>query len=342
MRITRTQLRQAVDEQILSQAQADALYRLLERDSETVSGFTFTHLLYYLGGLMAIGAMTVFMTLGWEAFGGAGILAISLVYAALGVLITQRLIARQWVIPAGICAALVVCLTPLATYGLQQWLGVWPADSVYQDYHRKISWHWLYMELATLAVGSIMLWKYRLPFLVMPVAVTLWYMTMDVAVLLAGDALTLATRGLVSLCGGLVMISLALWVDIRSRQPADHAYWLYVFGVLAFWSGLSIQPSDGELARFFYLCINLLMVGVGVLLLRRVFVVFGALGISGYLGYLAFHLFEDSWLFPIALSAIGLGIVFLGIQWQKHERRITARLSARLPDAMREWLATRR
>jgi hypothetical protein len=44
----------------------------------------FTTILYYPGGLVAIGATTLFMNLGWEEFGGWGILCIALVYAGIG------------------------------------------------------------------------------------------------------------------------------------------------------------------------------------------------------------------------------------------------------------------
>ena len=76
-------------------------------------------------------------------------------------------------------------------------------------------------------------------------------------------------------------------------------------------------------------------------LIRRVFVVFGALGCAGYLGYLANRVFADSWLFPIALSAIGLGIIYLGILWQRNEKRLSGRLRGHLPRALQELLATR-
>ncbi len=42
------------------------------------------------------------------------------------------------------------------------------------------------MELGTLAIGAIIAWKYKYPFLVMPIAVTLWYMTMDITVMISG------------------------------------------------------------------------------------------------------------------------------------------------------------
>lgn len=341
MGLNKKQLDVAVEKNIISAAQADALYKLIEAQRQDTPGFTFTHVLYYLGGLIAIGAMTLFMNLGWESFGGIGVLSLSLLYAAIGLTLTNVFAAKRLTIPAGICATFVVCLTPLAIYGLQQWLGIWPDGSVYRDYHRYVKWHWLYMELGTLAVGAVIAWRYKYPFLIMPIAVTLWYMTMDLAPIIAGGVVTWELRALVSMYSGLLMIGLAFWVDIRYHHKADYAFWLYVFGVMAFWGGLSLQGSDDELSKFVYFCINLVMIGVGVLLVRRVFVIFGALGGCGYLAYLASEVFKDSWLFPIALTAIGLGIISLGILWQKHEKVITEKSRRLLPGPVRELLAAR-
>lgn len=194
------------------------------------------------------------------------------------------------------------------------------------------------MELGTLVVGIMVAWKYKFPFLVMPIAVTLWYMTMDITAMISGGDISWGLRKLVSLYTGLLMIGLAFWVDIRSYRKADFAFWIYFFGVIAFWGGLSAQHSDSELSKFMYFCINLLMIGIGVLLVRRVFVVFGALGGCGYLGYLASDVFKDSWLFPIALTVIGLGIIYLGVLWQKHEQYLTRKSRSFLPVALRELL----
>jgi hypothetical protein len=150
-------------------------------------------------------------------------------------------------------------------------------------------------------------------------------------------------RKWVSLWFGLAMLLFALLVDLRARHSRqDFAFWLYLFGVLAFWGGLSLMKSDSELSKFLYFCINLLLIGVGAVLARRVFVVFGGLGAAGYLGHLAYDVFADSWLFPVALTAIGLGVIWLGILWQRYEPVITARLRAPLPAELRELLAQRR
>jgi len=256
MEVTKKKLEDAADENIISIQQVDALYDYLVNQSQDVPSFTFTHVLYYLGGLIAIGAMTLFMSLSWESFGGAGIFFISLLYAGVGLKLSDTFAAKSLTIPAGICATFVVCLTPLAIYGLQQWLGVWPDESVYRDYHRYIQWHWLYMELGTLAIGVIVAWKYKYPFLIMPIAVTLWYITMDIAAIISGGDLTWELRSLVSLYSGLLMIGLAFWIDVRSHEKADYAFWVYIFGVIAFWGGLSSQYSDSEISKFIYFCIR--------------------------------------------------------------------------------------
>jgi len=270
-----------------------------------------------------------------------GILSIALLYAGIGLKLTNVFKAKGYAVPAGICATFVVALTPLAIYGLQHALGVWPDESVYRDYHRYIKWHWLFMELGTLAIGSIIAWKYRYPFLMMPIAVTLWYLSMDITAMISGGDFDWELRKLVSMYCGLIMIGLAFWIDIRARNKADYAFWIYMFGVMAFWCGLSLQHSDSELSKFIYFCINLFMIGVGVMLVRRVFVVFGALGCSGYIGYLASNIFKDSWLFPITLTILGLLVIYLGVLWQKHEKSITEKAQKMLPIQLRELLKSR-
>lgn len=341
MKITKSAMDAAVAEGILSQEQSSRLLAFLQARPEVGPSFSLTHVLYYLGGLIAIGAMTLFMGLGWEAFGGWGIVCISFLYTAGGLLLANRFQKQGYAIPAGLCATFAVFLTPLFIYGLQQGLGVWPEGSEYRDYHRYIKWHWLYMELGTLASGVIIARLYKYPFLVLPIAVTLWYLSMDLAAMLVGERPDFELRSLVSLYFGLLMLGLAFWVDIRARHSADYAFWLYLFGVLTFWGGLTAQNSDSELSKLLYFGINLFMMGLGVMLVRRVFVVFGALGSSFYLGYLAHSVFEDSLLFPIALTAIGLAIIYLGVLWQKNEHALTAKVRGGLPVAFRELLESK-
>jgi hypothetical protein len=343
MELNHRLLKEAVDHGLISEQQAEQLWSFLGERGKDTPSFRFTHILYYLGGLIAIGAMSLFMTLGWERFGGWGLFLIALVYAGVGIWLTEFFLNRSHLpIPAGITAAFVVVLTPLAVYGLQAALGWWAEGTVFRQYHTHIDWRWLFMELATLASGTVMLRRYRLPFLVMPIAVTLWYMSMDLTPFLFGEAdAAWELRKHVSLWVGLFIALLGFWVDIRTRHDKDYAFWLYLFGVVAFWGGLSMLHSDSELNKFIYLCINLMMIVVGAMLSRRVFAVFGGIGAAGYLGHLAYDVFKDSMMFPFVLTIIGLVVICLGIVWQRHEETISNRLRGLLPLPLRELIERR-
>jgi hypothetical protein len=102
-----------------------------------------------------------------------------------------------------------------------------------------------------------------------------------------------------------------------------------------------MQESGSELGKFIYLVINVGLVAAGAVLGRRVFAVFGGLGIAMYFGHLSYRVFRDSLLFPFALTLLGLGVVAAGIWWQKNEQRISAALRRRLPAGWRELLETR-
>ena len=349
MRVTRSMIEEAVAACVLDEQRARALWGFLVQKEQETPSFKPAHILYYLGGLIAIGAMTLFMTLGWERFGGGGLVLISLVYCVVAVVLTEFFLARgHFAIPAGITAALAVVMVPLAVYGAQHLLGYWPSDGprawAYRDYHTHIDWRWLMMELATLAAGAAALWRYRLPFMVMPVAVTLWYMSMDLTPFLFGgdSAEFFSDRGkLISMYFGLAMTLLALLIDIRSYKSKDFAFWLYLFGVLTFWGGLSSMHSDSEFNKFLYCCVNLVMIAIGAALSRRVFAVFGGLGVAAYLGHLSHTIFKDSMLFPVALTAIGLAVIGAGVYWQRHEAAIGERLRSLLPAGVRDLIAHR-
>lgn len=306
--------------------------------------FSFTNTLYYFGGMLAIGAMTLFMTLGWELFGAWGVFALAVGYLSGALLVAGNLLQKGLRTPAGVLATLAVCLVPLAVWAFQSGIGLWPegAHDSYRDYHRFIDWRWLTLEFATLAAAVVLLYRYKLPFMVMPVAVTIWYLSMDVAhMLMQKDGFDWEFTRDVSLVFGLATCAIAVWVDLRSRSATapedrqDFAFWLYLFGAIMFWAGLSLRDSDSELNKFLYALINVVLVFLGAAIGRRVFTVLGGIGVASYLGYLAYRVFEDSLLFPFALSLLGLGVVALGIWWQRHEAAIHTRLAGWLPAALR-------
>ena len=350
--LRRQDLQEAVQDGLVTQDQADTLWQRWSRarpgQAEAAAGraydsgpgFGLTHVLYYFGGMVAIGAMSLFMTLGFAAMGAGGLLAIALAYGFACLRLADHFKARALKVPAGILATLAVVLVPLAVWCVQSLLGLWPPGGTddFAAYHTVINWRWLTLEFATLAAGAVMLWRFALPFMVMPLAVTLWYMSMDVAhALMQKEGFDWQFGRDVSLVFGIATCALAMWVDVRSRRSVhagsrqDFAFWLYLFGAIMFWGGLSLRDSGSEWGKLAYCLINVVLVFGGAAIDRRVFTVLGALGVAGYLGYLAHRVFQDSLLFPFALTLLGLGLVALGVWWQRHEAALHARAARLLP-----------
>lgn len=335
MKLHKPDLERAADAGVVTRAQAEALWAFLNEGHPEVPGFKPAHILYYLGGFIAMGALSLFVTLAWNDWAGLPMFVVAAAYALIGVALTHWFLARKLTIPAGITITFAVSAVPLAVYSLQHMLGFWEGSYSVRDFHIYIDWRWIFMELATLAAAAIALWRYRMPFSVFVVGVIFWYLSMDLVPLLFHDQdENWDLRKLVSLYMGIVTVLLAFWVDVRSGRRKDYAFWLYFFGVAMFWCGLTFQDSDSELNKFLYLLINLALLAVGAVLMRRIFAVFAAFGILAYLDHLT-ELFKGGLLFPVVLAALGLGIIFLGLLWQRNERRIHDALLRLLPATVR-------
>jgi hypothetical protein len=70
MELNHSLLKEAAEHGLISEQQAEQLWSFLGERGKDTPSFRFTHILYYLGGLIAIGAMSLFMTLGWERWTG--------------------------------------------------------------------------------------------------------------------------------------------------------------------------------------------------------------------------------------------------------------------------------
>ena len=339
MKFTIKDLDWAADTHVIEPDVRDALVDALQSRYADKPSLSFANVLYYLGGLIVIGAMTFYVSSAWEVLGGGGHLAVAVMYA--GIFIA----AGQWLrkskgqpIPGGILVTAAVCMTPMAVYGLQEITGwwVWSDPGEYVDFYQWIKSGWFVMEVATIATGIVALRWYRFPFIMLPVAFSLWFMSMDITAIVYGPDFSWDQRKLVSLWFGLVMLVGSFIVDRRTEQ--DFAFWGYLFGMLAFWGGLTSLDSDSEVGKFVYCCINLGLIGVSVLLQRKVFIIFGALGVSIYLGHLAYDVFKSELLFAFALSVVGLAVMALGVQYHRHERDIQQKIAGMLPDFLLQIL----
>jgi hypothetical protein len=329
MNVAKRDLLRAAAECGVSDQQAELLWNTLDRHQAGSTRFDVPNVAYYLGALVVMAAMGWFMTTAWERFGGRGILGIATTYAVCFALVGYRLWQKEsYRIPGGLLVTLAVWMVPLAIYGLERTTGIWPQGDpgVYAGYHTWVKGSWFLMEIGTIAAGLVALRFVRFPFLTFPIAFAFWYMSMDLAPLLLRrphDAwYAWDDRLWVSLGVGLIMLILSVLIDRRTRE--DYASWGYLFGLLSFSGGLLVLMR-GEPSWAVYGLVNLAVMVTAVVLQRRAFLVFGAIGVYVYLGHLAYVVFKDSLMFPFALTVLGLVIIYGGVLYQRHHEQIESR-----------------
>ncbi len=307
----------------LSKEQVQEFWSALEQNEPGSASSSFSRYLFYFGALIVISAMSWFITIAFESFGGGGIFLISLSYAAIFLIAGHLMWNKKHLrTPAGLLITMAVCMIPLGVYGLENYLKLWSDDpySKFIHFFHIINGRWLSMEMITILFGLIAIYFYPFPFLTAPIFLSSWFLTMDIVPALFGE-IGWKQQCWISLFFGILLIMLGVAIDRKKKE--DYGFWSYFFGALSFWGALNCLVWDkGEAILFVYLIINIVMMFLSILLERKILMIYGTLGIFLYISHLAFDIFGESVLFTFALSFVGLSIIALGILYQKNATRI--------------------
>lgn len=342
--ISKEDVLRASESGIISTEQAENLWTHFSSVESEKTSFSGVNVAYYFGAFIIISAMTWFATEAFANFSSVGLMIVSLVYFAGFSTVGKKLYDNpQTKTPGGLLLTIAVFMVPLFIFSAQNYAGVWGTEEPgnYKNYFEWIKGGWFFMELGTILTSIIFLYRFRFPFLTFPLAFTLWFLSMDLTALIFGDSsFSGKQQETVSMLFGLIMLIVTYFIDRRTEK--DYAFWLYLFGLLAFWGGLSLMGSGSELGKFFYFCINIGLVIISVLFRRKVFLVFGAIGAFGYLGYLSQEVFGDSMVFPIILTLIGLAIIWLTIKYARNQKKIETFVNSKLPKSFLNLLPPHR
>ena len=214
-------------------------------------------------------------------------------------------------------------MVPFTVYGLERALNWWPRSDpgLFQGFRLWVRPGWVVMEIATVAVGLGYLCLIRFPFLLAPVSFSLWFLSMDLTPLLPVRGNRWKVRMVVSLVFGLCLMGAGRLMEIVLGSDPDFGFWLYLFGLIAFWFSLTFDFPERKTKVSLYLLVNLCLIVIGSHLDRYTFKVFGSMGIFFLVyGNLAPHLKMNKSVPLWVLKSLAVASLFA--QAMKHEGNV--------------------
>lgn len=343
-------LDEGVERRLITEAQRDALL-LLHAEAppeqprrEAHSGLNAVNIAYTIGALFVLFACGWFLVRQWEALGGWGVLAVSLVYAGALVLAGRQLARMGFTRASSIAFMLAIALTPVATWALLDVAGEWPrtrpADSFWR-YGPYAATRWLILDLATVLVVLLVWRRKRFPLLMLPLSVALWWTWFHVSRLFEIGFWAEDYQNWVVLAAGLALLALAdtmeRWQrrhDIRVRE-GDYAGPLWYAGLAAFAIGYMIIWADARAWKHLMPLVAFGLLGLSLATGRRPISFVGVVGVFGYLAWLASDVFKSGAAFPIVLAALGVMTIVTTVWLQRRLPVLTARMAG--TDRMPPW-----
>ncbi|HET9554848.1 MAG TPA: hypothetical protein VFP50_17925 [Anaeromyxobacteraceae bacterium] len=339
MEIDRKALQDAASRGIITPAQAEHLWTDLSGTRRTPSwpaGAVDASLWRPVAAAMALAlgaAVALDVAFAELGFGGLATAATALAFALYAV-------GRQrWVRTRGargqVLLTAAVLLAPLAAHGAARLVG-WgrPPDPPY-DLVDWLAGPWFPVQAAAALAAALVVRTFDVPAMSGVLGAAAWFAAQDAAVVVFGPSPGWAQRALLSALTGVVLVGAGMAVDRRTR--ADHAFWLYLTGLLAFTGGLVTWQAGSDVSAALVGGLHLWLVALAVILGRHAFAVAGAIGVAASAGRLAEDLL-DGRVVAFVVAAVVLLIVWAGIAYARHRGPAAAWISGRAPEWFRRLL----
>ncbi len=293
----------------------------------------------YLGLLLVVAASASLLAIYWDGLGPWGILAVAVTFLAGYLLASEILRRRDLPQPADVLEAVAVTWVGVATYAVQEALGLWPKNP--DSLHRGIT----AIAIAGLVAAGLLLALRPDPLLLVPIAAATTVLAVDLAELAFGRGLNLnedigtagnltARQGMAFVLPlGIAWIAAGLWLDVMRRRP--YATWAHWCGLLL--AGGAIMALIPKTVPGFTL------VGVlgAIALFFSAFVrhwSFTVVGAAGVLVATVASFGEFGRLAPLAAAVVGLALIFVGLRWSRWRDSIRLRALARMPATARDFV----
>lgn len=347
MQIDLDTLRDAVSRGVLTDREASALWAHLEAERSVAVGAAVTAVAAgahpghstplwrpALAALVVAVGSAFAILLAFERFGFAGLAVAAATLAGSLLAAGRHRHLRSGGALGQVFISAAVVLAPVAVHGLVRAAG-YGATPTGHPFSGWLLGPWFPVQAAAIGAAALALRSFRVPFLSAVIGTAVWYAAQDAAPIVFGDDPEWGSRALLSALTGVVLLAGGLAVDRRTRD--DHAFWLYLPGLLAFSGGLVTLQAESETSILLVALLQLSLVGASLLLERRTFAVAGALGLAAAAGHLADDLLDAKAL-SFVLTAIALVVVGLGLLYHVHHEWLERRLAVLVPARLRRLL----
>jgi hypothetical protein len=336
-------LRTAVAREIVTEAQATAL-RSLAAESPRVQGgehprgFNAVTVAYGVGALLVSFAFAWFLIDRWSRLGPGKILGVALAYAVVCLAVSWWLRRQGFPHASALALTLAVSLTPVIVWAIESLFGWWPPDRSRDPiltYRPAMTARWLVLELATIGVALAALRSVRHVALTYPIAIALWGVSFHLGNAFTSDLGPNLLQPWTALTSGLVVIAVADQLDrwqgretARGRAPeGDFAFGFWLAGLLTSSIAFGVVWADGGHWRHLLAPIAVALVVLSLYLGRRTILVFGVIGIFGYLAWLAVDVFGNVIDFQLTVASLGILLILATVFLQRRFPALVERVN---------------
>lgn len=323
---------------IITPDQRAALQTLLgavestEGAREAERGFNGIAIAYAIGAIVVLFAFGWFMVDRWKVLGDGGVLALSMGYAAIFLVVAQVMKREGFHFARGVSMLLAVGMAPIAMYALLRVLGVWTPELdalCMQQQHPFAMCQGQPLAIELAAVGAALVALRFLAFSPFMIPIAVVSITLPERLLrewASGPGLDGVAMGWRWVIIASLLAAVAYTVDRRQRGE-DYGFWLWLSVAVASWFGCLMLFQTDHSLRWYLAPVSLLVITASVILRRRALLVVGLFGVFGFLGWLAFDVFKVTTAFPIVLAMIGVSIIVLTVWVQKRFPQVIRRVA---------------
>ena len=339
-----------VEKEIINESQKNSLIDLYnQNNNEPKQVSTVVKVLYYIGGLIMLGAMTSLMSDTIQHSTYTMILFLGTLYSTLFLGVGEFLWRKNEKLPAGILYFLFIAAVGFIVMDIEKMTGFFPhfADM------DKIPNYWdlcrfpvIVLSIITIVVNTV-LQKFRpASLLAVPTIFCSYAIFMTIVDSIYGYkniTPTIFFTSNVIFGAGLSIVGF-----IKDRfAKADYSMWMYLIGATGFFmfaipllDVLNIGVWQDQLICF---VLSLIYIFIGLMIQRKPFSIIGIFGVIEYIMYLEIdNIKSNTTLLTSVILITGLIILYAGVIYSKNVDKLRNLIESKLPEKIKKSLPQNR